>query len=391
MKAVGLALLLAFVAASGPVAAQEHIAPRTGPLTVDSTVGELLGNAPARAELKRQLPILVKDPQVQQASALSLRSLAQYMPTLLTDEKLRDIDAELARTPGAVASASSPRPAAGVADPGIALNPRTVRLWEGRAPGATGERPQDIPTLTIIGTDGVPSFGTAVIVAPGGGYKALSSGLEGRQVADWFASQGVTAFVLTYRLTPFGYRHPAQLQDAQRAIRWVRAHATDYGIDPHRIGMIGFSAGGQLTAMAETLFDAGDPKAMDPVDRESSRPDFAVLAYTVTDPRSMGPDIDVAGPNPSTATLRALAPVRNVRSDTPPTFIFQTSTDEWVDPTNATRFYDALRAAKVPAEMHIFAEGRHGLGLGGSSAALSVWPSLLRTWLQGLGLLGPRN
>ncbi len=369
------------------MAAPEHVAPRTGPLTVDATVGELLGNVPARSVLARQLPILVKSPEISQANSLSLRSLARYMPTLLTPDKLRDIDAELARTPGAVASASSPRPIAAMADPRIALDLRTVRLWEGRAPGATGDRPQDVPTLTIVGTDGVPSFGTAVIVAPGGGYKGLATGLEGRQVADWFAAQGVTAFVLTYRLTPFGYRYPSQLLDAQRAIRWVRAHAADYGVDPHRIGMIGFSAGGHLTAMAETLFDAGDPNAVDPIDRESSRPDFAVLGYAVTDLDSMGTDMDVAGPHPDAATLRALAPIRNVRRDTPPTFIFHTSTDEVVDPSNAIRFYEALRKADVPAEMHIFAEGRHGLGLGGSNAALSVWPGLLRTWLQGRRLI----
>lgn len=140
MKAVGLSLFLALAGMSANVAAQERIAPRTGPLTVDSTVGELLDNAPARTVLERQLPILVKNPEVRQASALSLRALAQYMPTILTTEKLKAIDAELARTPGAIASANSPRPVAGMADLSIALNPRTVRLWEGRAPGATGRR-----------------------------------------------------------------------------------------------------------------------------------------------------------------------------------------------------------------------------------------------------------
>jgi len=388
MKSAAVALSIAFATATTSVmASPEPVAPRTGPLTADSTVGELLGNVAARAVLARQLPILVKSPEISQANSLSLRSLSKYMPTLLTPEKLSDIDTELARTPCAVASASSPRPIAAIADPGIALSLRTVRLWEGRAPGATGDRPQDVPTLTIVGTDGTPSFGTAVIVAPGGGYKGLATRLEGRQVADWFAAQGVTAFVLTYRLTPFGYRYPSQLQDAQRAVRWVRAHAADYGIDPHRIGMIGFSAGGHLTTMAEALFDAGDPKAVDPIERESSRPDFAVLGYAVTDLDSMGKDLDVAGPHPGAAALRALAPIRNVRADTPPTFIFHTSTDEMVAPSNATRFYDALRMAKVPAEMHIFAEGRHGLGLGGSNAALSAWPGLLRTWLQGRRLI----
>ena len=156
MKSVGVALVIAFATASPSVmAAPEHVAPRTGPLTVDSTVGELLGNMAARSVLARQLPILVKSPEISQANALSLRSLAQYMPTLLTPEKLRDIDTELARTPGAIASSGSPRPIAAMADPGIALNLRTVRLWEGRAPGATGDRPQDVTKHKIVGTDRV--------------------------------------------------------------------------------------------------------------------------------------------------------------------------------------------------------------------------------------------
>jgi len=276
-------------------------------------------------------------------------------------------------------------------DPLAALTLQTVPLWGNGAPGAKGDKPEDKPTLTIFRPDGVKPTGTAVIVAPGGGYLMLSTGHEGRQVADWFAAHGITAFVLCYRLASAGYVHPTQLHDAQRAIRWVRAHAAEYGIEPHRIGMMGFSAGGHLTAMAETLFDEGNAKATDPVDRESSRPDFAVLAYPVIDLDDRFLKFTgIAGPHPTTATLRQMAPHENVSARTPPTFIFHTSGDEAVLTENSTLFYNALRAAKVPAELHIFGEGGHGLGLGMTDRMLSVWPLLLQNWLDEQGLVsGP--
>ncbi len=361
------------------------------PLTVDSTIGDLLDNPPTHAVLQRQVPAIASSPQISQARGMSLRAIAPFAPTVLTKERLQAIDEELARTPGAVTNgATRSASAPDLVDTMAALTLRTVPLWPGRAPGALGDKPQDIPTLTIVAPDGAVSFGTAVIVAPGGGYLSLATGHEGREVADWFAAHGVTAFVLRYRLTPFGYHHPTQLRDAQRAIRWVRAHAQDYGVDPHRIGMIGFSAGGHLTAMAETLFDAGDPKAADPVDRVGSRPDFAILGYPVIqidDP--MQRLTAIASGKPSSDVLRQLSPALNVTAQTPPTFIFQTTTDEVVDPRNATLFYGALRAANVPAELHIFAQGRHGLGLAMTEPALSVWPSLLQTWLGAIGMIGP--
>jgi len=267
------------------------------------------------------------------------------------------------------------------------LSPKTVPLWVGAAPGALGSGPQDIPTLTIFQPDRATPAGTAVIVAPGGGYQVLDSGREGREVADWFAAHGITAFVLSYRLVSSGYLHPTQLNDAQRAIRWVRAHASDFGVDPNRIGMIGFSAGGHLTGMAETLFDAGDPKSTDPVDRMSSRPDFAILCYAALDLDLSDPTYrSFAGPNASPATLRQLSPVLNVTAQTPPTFIFQTTEDRSVA-TDATAFYNALFAAHVPVEAHIFEEGRHGVGLGMTDPALRVWPILLENWLAGRDFL----
>jgi len=266
---------------------------------------------------------------------------------------------------------------------------RTVRLWDGPAPGSLGNAPQDIPTLTIVPPLEANAVGTAVIVAPGGGYQVLSERL-GRPVADWFAAHGITAFVLSYRLVSHGYFHPSQLNDAHRAIRWVRAHAAGFKVSPDRIGMIGFSAGGHLTGMAETIFDAGDPESPDPVERVSSRPDFAILAYggLVFGPNDPTPKM-FAGPGASAAAVRQTMPSINVTPQTPPTFIFQTTEDQSVAATNATGFYDALYAAKVPVEAHIFERGDHGVSLDTTDPALSLWPVLLQNWLAGRGLLEP--
>jgi acetyl esterase/lipase len=230
----------------------------------------------------------------------------------------------------------------------------------------------------------------AVIIAPGGGYQALANGHEGRQVGDWFAAHGVTAFVLNYRLASAGYRYPVAFHDAQRAIRWVRSHAAEFGIDPKRVGMVGFSAGGHLTAMASTLFDAGDAAAADPVDRASSRPDFAVLAYPCITSIAER-DLGLLGPRPDAKTKRALNPALNVRPDTPRTFIFHTATDELVPPAESIAYFGALRAANVSAEMHIFAEGRHGLGFAMTERGLHEWPNLLQSWLDQGGVLAARG
>src|SRR6185312_8935853 len=157
---------------------------------------------------------------------------------------------------------------------------KTVLLWESGAPGAQGQTDDDKPSLTIFRTFETKTPGTAVIVVPGGSYGFLASNHEGRQVANWFNSMGVTSFVLRYRLGP-RYHHPIELGDAQRAIRWVRSHAGEFGISPNRVGIMGFSAGGHLASTAETHFDNGNSSASDPIDRVSSRPDFAILGYPV--------------------------------------------------------------------------------------------------------------
>lgn len=279
---------------------------------------------------------------------------------------------------------------------GVNIEPVTLPLWEGGAPGALGADDADRPTLTVYRAGGVGA-GTGVVIAPGGAYGGLSINNEGRQEAYWFNAMGVTAFVLKYRLGP-RYHHPIQLGDAQRAIRLVRARAGEWGILPDRIGMMGFSAGGHLTATTGTRFDGGSADAGDPIDRVSSRPDFLILAYPVISFQTA-----IAGPNPLTAygnsgrnllgetpdpkLLDDLSAERQITAQTPPAFLFHTTADALVGVENSVQFYLALRRAKVPAEMHIFENGAHGVGMGLSDPALSAWTPLLSNWLRGRGLL----
>lgn len=262
-------------------------------------------------------------------------------------------------------------------------------MWEHGAPGAVGEADADKPSLTIFRTT-LRQNGTSVIIAPGGGYANLSMNNEGRQVAGWFNAMGVTAFVLKYRLGP-RYHHPIELGDAQRAIRLVRSRAGELGIAADRIGMMGFSAGGHLAATAGTKFEDGKAGAADPVERISSRPDFLILAYPVIsfDPAiaHAGSVRSLLGDNPGAGLIQELSAELHVTEKTPPTFLFSTNADTAVPVENSTRFYLALRKAKVPAEMHVFENGPHGVGLALSDPALSLWPTLLQNWLRGRGLL----
>lgn len=283
----------------------------------------------------------------------------------------------------ASAALGQPRP-----DPNA--EPETVPLWESAAPGALGNADEDRPTLTIFRATGRGAASTGVIIAPGGGYVRLSMNSEGRQVASWFNALGVTAFVLKYRLGP-RYHHPVELGDAQRAIRLVRSRAAQFGIAADRIGMMGFSAGGHLTATAGTHFDEGQPGASDPIDRASSRPDFLILAYPVISFDAAiahaGSLRSLLGDNPEPRLIQNLSDELQVTARTPPTFLFHTTTDATVPVENSVRFYLALRQAKVPAEMHIFENGPHGVGLALNDPALGAWPTLLANWLRGRGLL----
>ena len=274
------------------------------------------------------------------------------------------------------------------------LGIQTIRLWPGTAPQAKGAACKDIPALTIFEPQQGDASGSAVIILPGGGYVQLAGVLEGREVADWFTARGFRAFILSYRLPSNGYFLPVPLLDARRAIQTVRARALDYHINPNRIVLIGFSAGGHLAALAATKFTTGDPNADDPIARTSSRPDFVVLGYPWIG--ALGTDFDHLNYCKSLKvmdqceTLRAAySPDLFVTKETPPTFIYHTFNDQTVPVEQTLGFYSALVKAGVPSELHIFAKGVHGSGLGKGDPALDQWPDLLETWLRGQGLLTP--
>lgn len=267
---------------------------------------------------------------------------------------------------------------------------QTVPLWSGRAPGALGSDESDIPALTVYLPRTMAAATPAMIVAPGGGYVRLASNHEGRQIAAYLNSLGMAAFVLRYRLGP-RYHHPIELGDAQRAIRMLRSHAAEWRLDSSRIGIMGFSAGGHLAMSASTMFDAGDPRAADPIDRAGSRPDFSILAYPVismTAPWThQGSRQNLLGDAPNADLAKRLSGEFAVTKNTPPTFIFHTNEDTAVPVENSLHYFLALRQAGVPAEMHVFEKGPHGVGLANDDVALSSWSVLLAHWLRGRGFI----
>jgi len=265
-----------------------------------------------------------------------------------------------------------------------------IPLWTGAPPGALGTDDADIPALTVFLPRTMAAGTPAVIVCPGGGYVRLAANHEGRQVASFLNSLGLAAFVLRSRLGP-RYHHPVEIGDVQRAIRLVRARAGAWNIDPARIGVMGFSAGGHLAMTASTMADAGDARGADPVDRVSSRPDFAVLGYPVismTEPWThQGSKTALLGADPDATLAARLSGERAVTKDTPPTFLFHTNADTTVPAENSVQYYLALRRAAVPAELHIFEKGAHGVGLANDDKALSEWSTLLANWLRGRGIV----
>ncbi len=273
------------------------------------------------------------------------------------------------------------------------LGIQTIRLWPGDAPGAIGKACEDTPTLTIFEPAHGQGNGSAVVVLPGGGYTHLAANHEGRQVADWFTTRGFRAFVLSYRLASHGYILPAPLLDARRAVQTVRARAGDYQINPNRIVIIGFSAGGHLAALASTQFVAGKPDSEDLIERVSSRPDYLVLGYpwigavSESDPRYLDRCKKEYAIDKCEALRTGYSPDLSVTKETPPTFLYHTFNDQSVPVEQGLRFYEALVKAGVPSEAHIFPNGPHGVGLGKGDAVLDQWPNLLENWLRTQGLL----
>jgi acetyl esterase/lipase len=266
----------------------------------------------------------------------------------------------------------------------------TILLWpEGQTPGALGVTDQDIPLLTVYAPEGEHN-GAAVIVCPGGGYHTLAPH-EGEPIALWLNSLGVTAFVLRYRLAP-GYQHPTPLGDLQRAIRTVRSRADEWQVDPDRIGVLGFSAGGHLVSTAATHFDTGKPEAADAIERSGSRPDVAIMIYPVItlDGRSMhlGSRQNLLGENPTPEIIEFLSSQKQVTPETPPTFLVHSVDDRVVTVENSLEFALALSANGVPYAMQVYEHGGHGYGLGGTDPVLSAWPGACAAWLRARGFLG---
>ena len=258
-----------------------------------------------------------------------------------------------------------------------------VILWPGGAPGALGTEPVDIPTLTPYLPAKEQATGAAIIVCPGGGYEHLSD-REGGPIAERLNAMGITAFVLKYRLGP-RYHHPAPLEDAARAIRLVRARAAEWKINPQRIGILGFSAGGHLASTIGTHFDAGKPDSPDPIARVNSRPDVMILIYpviTMKDATHAGSKKNLLGPDPSADLLTLLSNEEHVTKETPPTFLVHTMTDTSVPVENSLAFVAALRKAGVPFELHLYERGPHGFALGGNDPILTTWPDRLADWLR---------
>ena len=242
----------------------------------------------------------------------------------------------------------------------------TFPLWPDGAPGALGTADKDIPTLTVQTADPAVATGAAMVVLPGGGYGGLAAH-EGKGYADWLVTNGVTCFVLKYRLGSAGYRHPVMLQDAARAVRVVRARAEEFKIDPRRVGIIGSSAGGHLASTLLTHFDAGKTDAADAVERQSSRPDLGILCYAVI---SMGANThqgsknNLLGKDPSPELVKMLSNELQVTKETPPCFLWHTVEDKAVKVENSLDFAGALQRAGVPFDLHVYQKGAHGLGLG---------------------------
>lgn len=260
--------------------------------------------------------------------------------------------------------------------------PRTdkpFRLWPGDAPLAKGQADADIPTLAPYFPDPATATGASIVVFPGGGYGGLAPH-EGDHYARWLNELGISAFVLKYRLGSAGYRHPAMLLDAQRAIRAVRANSASWGLDAARVGVIGSSAGGHLASTLLTHYDAGDPSAGDPVERVSCRPDLGILCYAVitlgTYTHGGSRDNLLGVPAPD-GLIDLLSNEKHVTRDTPPCLLWSTADDPAVDVRNSLQFAAALRAHQVPFALHVFPHGAHGLGLG----AREYEPHLRHPWV----------
>lgn len=274
-------------------------------------------------------------------------------------------------------------------------SPARLPLWPDGVPGQLANPTPDAETADHVAAVHTPSLtyfpapadracGAAVIVCPGGGYLRLSWTKEGTEVAQWFNSLGVSAFVLRYRAVEYG--HPAPVRDVTQAIRLVRARADGFGLRPDRIGVLGFSAGGHLASCAATMYDDPVTRTGTALDTVSARPDFALLIYpviTMKDPFAhAGSRERLLGPAPAPEMIAALSTETRVTAQTPPVFLMNTTEDKTVPVENSLLFYQALRQAGVPAEMHLYQAGPHGVGLRPGVVAATEWPKAAEAWMR---------
>lgn len=261
-----------------------------------------------------------------------------------------------------------------------------IPLWPNGAPGALGTADKDIPTLTAFLPAADKATGAAIVIFPGGGYGGLAPH-EGAGYAEWLVENGIAGIVLKYRLGSGGYRHPAMLNDAARAVRLTREKAAEWKIDPKRVGVMGSSAGGHLASTILTHFDAGKTDDADPIERQSSRPDIGILCYPVI---SMGEHThggskkNLLGENPDPALVELLSNEKQVTAQTPPCFIWHTWEDKAVKVENALEFAAALQRAGVRFDLHVYEKGGHGMGLGGgrSGGVRHPWTADCLYWLK---------
>jgi acetyl esterase/lipase len=283
----------------------------------------------------------------------------------------------------------------------LAADPAEVPLWGEKIPGPVSKDAKNVPTLTFRPAPEDKANGTAVVVCPGGGYSGRATDHEGKQIADWLNERGVTAVILKYRTANESQiappLHPGPMLDVQRAIRTVRTKAKDNGIDPKRIGVWGFSAGGHLASTAATHFDIGKADAEDPIEKQSCRPDFAILAYPVISMKDgvthKGSRNNLLGNTPDDKLVEFYSNDLQVTKDTPPTFLFHTAEDKAVLLENSKLFLAALKKNGVDGELYVVEKGPHGVGLGTDpkwakvAPEVATWPGKLEAWMKGRGLL----
>jgi len=260
-------------------------------------------------------------------------------------------------------------------------------LWPEALPADVAFVAEDAPLVSVHLPDADAATGMGIVVLPGGGYQNLALDHEGDQIAAWCNEHGIAAMIVRYRRGE-GYGFPAPQQDAQRAMRLFRSRAAEWGVAPDQIGLMGFSAGGHLAASIGTLYSDAFYAPVDAVDEASARPDFLILCYPVITMQEhtthQGSRRNLLGEAPDPALVERLSAHLQVDADTPPAFLLHTTEDIVVLVENSVLFYEALRKHGVPAALHIFEHGRHGVGLATGMPGIGHWPSLLLDWLRAL-------